>query len=96
MPDMLVVRQKSSGQFLRMSKFDPETQAPIYGPMEMAWIADSEAQAIAQASFLGAGDDHEVVRVVFARSDPSQLTNASEADAAAVLANCNARIFFKR
>ena len=95
MPDMIVVRQKSSGQFLRMSKFGPETQAPIYGPMGMAWIADSEAQATAQASFLGDGDDHEVVRVVFARSDPSQLANVSEAEAAAVLANSNTRIFFK-
>lgn len=62
---ILVVRQKQTGLFLRMSKFDPETQEPVYGPLESAWLADNEPQAIAQASFLGSGDDHEVVRVAF-------------------------------
>lgn len=45
-----------------MSKFDPVTQEPLYGAVEMAWIADSEQQAIAQASFLG-DDGHEAVGV---------------------------------
>jgi len=90
---MAVVRQKSSRQFLRMSKFDPETNVPLYGPIEMAWIAGSEAQAVAQASFLG--DDHEAVRVEFARTDLHQFEQASEAEAAAVIANCRIMIPLK-
>ncbi len=62
---ILVVRQKQTGLFLRMSKFDPKTQEPVYGPLEAAWIADNEPQAVAQASFLGSGDDHESVNVIF-------------------------------
>lgn len=58
-PPLPVVRQKSTGLYLRMSKFDPVTQAPLYGPFEAAWIADSEQQALAQADLLG--DDHEPV-----------------------------------
>lgn len=60
---MAVVRQKTTQQYLRMSKFDPVTQEPLYGPLNEAWIADSKEQAIAQAGFLG--DDHEAVSVVF-------------------------------
>jgi len=61
MANILVVRHNGTGEYLRMSKFDPETQEPVYGPLELAWIADSESQAIAQAAFLG--DDHEAVQV---------------------------------
>lgn len=57
------VRNKPS-LFLRMTKFDPSTQEPLYRPLAAAWIADSEAQCIAQASFLG--EDHESVRIEFA------------------------------
>lgn len=59
---IFVVRQKSTGLYLRMSKFDPVTQEPLYGPVEMAWIADSEQQATAQACFLS-DDGHEAVGV---------------------------------
>lgn len=60
-----VVRQKSTGLYLRMSKFDPATQLPVYGDLNRAWIASSPEQAIAQASFLGDGSDHEAVVVEF-------------------------------
>lgn len=66
MANLNLVRQKSTGQYLRMSKFDPETQQPVYGVLDMAWIAESEAQAVAQALFLGE-DDHEAVQVPVAR-----------------------------
>lgn len=95
MSSMAVVRQKYSRQFLQMSKLDPATQAPVYGPLEMDWIADSEELAKAQAAILGDGDDHEVVRVVSARPDLSQFANDSKEDAEAVVANCNIRIAFK-
>lgn len=65
MRSILVVRHKSTQEFLRISKFCPVTQEPVYGPLEMAWIADNELQAKTQASMLGTGDDHEVVRVTF-------------------------------
>lgn len=77
-----------------MTKFDPVTQAPLYGPMEAAWLADSEPQAIAQAGFLGE-DDHEPVSVTFATSDLSQFQHVSPETAAAVLANANTRIALK-
>lgn len=93
-PQIIVVRQKSTGLYLRMTKFDPVTQAPLYGPMEAAWIADSEPQAIAQAGFLGE-DDHEPVRVTFTTSDLSQFYSVSPETASAVLANANTRIAFK-
>ena len=44
--------------------------------LEAAWIADSEAQCIAQASFLG--EDHESVRIEFAPSSRAGFENASE------------------
>lgn len=56
-----LVRQKSTGLFLRMTKFDPVTQEPLYGPRDASWIADSTPQAIAQAGFLGDGDHEAVV-----------------------------------
>ncbi|MFH2134060.1 MAG: hypothetical protein ABII81_02630 [Pseudomonadota bacterium] len=56
-----VVRQISTGLYLRMTKFDPDTQEPVYGPLEMAWIALNYEQADAQAAFLG--DDHEAVKL---------------------------------
>lgn len=59
MRTVAVVRQKSTGLYLRMSKLNPDSQEPVYGPLEMAWIALSFEQAKAQAEFLG--DDHEVV-----------------------------------
>lgn len=76
MQTFYAVRNKPSGLFLRMSKFDPSTQEPLYGPLEAAWIADSEAQCIAQASFLG--EDHESVRIEFAPSSRAGFENASE------------------
>jgi len=56
-----VVRQKSTGLYLRKQKFDTNTQEPVYGPLEMAWIALDFEQADAQAEFLG--DDHEAVKL---------------------------------
>ena len=56
-----VVRQISTGLYLRMTKFDPDTQEPVYGPLEMAWIALDFEQADDQAAFLG--DDHEAVQL---------------------------------
>lgn len=93
-PQMLVVRQKSTGLYLRMVKFDPVTQEPLYGPLTMAWIADSEPQAIAQAGFLG-DDDHEPVGITFATSDLAQFKAVSPEVAAAVRANTSNRIFLK-
>lgn len=61
MKTIAVVRQKSTGLYLRESKFNPDSQEPVYGPLEMAWIALSFEQAEAQAAFLG--DDHEVVKL---------------------------------
>lgn len=48
--------------YLRMTKFDPDTQEPVYGPLEMAWIALNYEQADAQAAFLG--DDQEAVKLL--------------------------------
>lgn len=73
-----------------MSKFDPEDQEPIYGPLNAAWLGDSEAQAVAQASFLG--EDNEAVRVCFATSNLADLENAQKEIVDAVLANCNTRV----
>lgn len=91
---MAVVRQKSTGLYLRMSKFDPVTQEPLYGPLEAAWIANSEPQAIAQAGFLGE-EDHEPVCVTFAASDLSELTEVAPEQAQAVLGNANIKISLK-
>lgn len=65
------VMHKPSGHYLRMSKFAPGTDTPVYGPLNMSWIADSEAQAIAQADLLG--DDHAAVSYVAARTDLAKL-----------------------
>lgn len=93
-PQMLLVRQKSTGLYLRMTKFDPVTQEPMCGPLEMAWIADSEPHAIAQAGFLG-DDDHDPVGITFAPSDLTQFKSVWPEAAAAVLANTNNHIFMK-
>lgn len=85
-PSFAVVRQKSTGLYLRMTKFDPMTNEPLYGPWAASWIANSVSQAAAQAGFLGE-DDHEVVNVVFASSDLSSLEGCSPEQAAAILSN---------
>lgn len=73
------IRHKLSGEYLRMGKFDPVTGVPLYGPLEMAWIADTELQAIAQAAFLD--DHHEVVCVsgelVMGGADPAASKSSS-------------------
>ena len=56
-----VVRQKSTGLYLRMPRHDPDTQEPVYGPLEMAWIALDFEQADVQVTLLG--DDHEAVKL---------------------------------
>ncbi|ENO77994.1 hypothetical protein B447_14814 [Thauera sp. 27] len=86
-----VVRQKSTGLYLRMTKFDPVTNEPLYGPLAASWIANSVPQAAAQAGFLGE-EDHEVVNVRFASSDLSSLEGSSPEQVAAILTNANTRI----
>lgn len=61
---MFIVRQKTTGLYLRMSRFEPGTETPVYGDATEAWIARSKEQAVAQASVLGNGSDHEAVEVV--------------------------------
>lgn len=56
MNPIYVVQKRSTGEFLRMSRFSPDTEIPVYGPLEAAWLAESAEQAIAQASFLGETD----------------------------------------
>jgi hypothetical protein len=70
------VQHRGTKQFLRMSKFDPSSQAPLYGPLEESWIAGSREQAVAQASFLG-DDTH--VAVCY---DSSMLDNTFAVDVA--------------
>ena len=55
------MRQKSTGLYLRMPRHDPDTQEPVYGPLEIAWIALDFEQADAQVTLLG--DDHEAVKL---------------------------------
>lgn len=72
MNPIYVVQKRSTGEFLRMSRFAPDTEIPVYGPLEAAWLADSAEQAIAQASFLGE-TDHIAVECSTA-SKPSNLS----------------------
>lgn len=58
---MAVVRQKSTGMYLTMAKFDLNTKKPLYGPLEKSWIAFSYEQAAEQAASLG--EDHEAVKL---------------------------------
>lgn len=72
------VMDRGSGKFLRMTKFDPTTGAPRYGPLEASWIANSKTQAIAQAGLLG-NDTH--VAVEYSDEDQEHLQKEGEVDA---------------
>lgn len=47
------VRHRKSGQWLHIRRFDAEDRPVLTGDCREAWVAHSEAQAVAQASFLG-------------------------------------------
>lgn len=53
------VRHKPTGEYLRMSKFNPVTQAPWTGPITQSWIGLYKEQALCQAILLG--EDWEAI-----------------------------------
>jgi hypothetical protein len=62
MRNFWTVMHRESGQFLRMSRFLPGCETPVYGTLEQSWAADSREQAVSQATFLGE-DSHVAVEV---------------------------------
>lgn len=57
---LYAVQHVPTGEFLRMSKFNPATQEPWTGPLEMSWIGTHAEETICQAVFLG--DDWRAIR----------------------------------
>ena len=50
-----VIGREKEGDYLRISKFKPGTDEPVYGPIIMAWFTDILEQAQAQCTLLGEG-----------------------------------------